>query len=268
MSIKAYHPAAFRGGGRMMKGFFIACLLLLALCGCAPENNCNRAQGDTPVLHILFIGNSYTYANDLPAVFSKLACSGGFKVETGMVANGGWTLQEHGASDETLNTIRGQDWDYVVLQEQSQIPASQPSREYSMYPAVRALSGEIRRASAQPLLFVTWGHENGWPEEGISTYEEMQRKLDAGYRGIAQELNIAIVPAGDAWKAEMELPGAPVLWQDDGSHPNENGTYLAACVFYATIFQQSPQGLKYRGGVSKGDAQTLQDVAAGFVPGK
>jgi hypothetical protein len=52
------------------------------------------------------------------------------------------------------------------------------------------------------------------------------------------------------------------LWQSDGSHPNEAGTYLAACVFYATLFQQSPEGLSFRGSLAQDTAQTLQSLAA------
>ena len=45
------------------------------------------------------------------------------------------------------------------------------------------------------------------------------------------------------------------------------GTYLAACVFYAAIFRQSPAGLHYDAGVPKGEAASLQAVAASVVLG-
>jgi hypothetical protein len=54
-------------------------------------------------------------------------------------------------------------------------------------------------------------------------------------------------------------------WQEDGSHPTEQGTYLAACVFYAVIFQESPQGLSYTRSLSAETAHQLQGVAAGRV---
>jgi len=55
------------------------------------------------------------------------------------------------------------------------------------------------------------------------------------------------------------------LWQDDGSHPNEQGTYLAACVFYAVIFQKSPEGLSFTAQVPSETAGTLQKIAAQTV---
>src|SRR5664280_2803382 len=77
---------------------------------------------------ILFIGNSYTYVNDLPRVFTDLARSGGHRVQTGMSAQGGWTLADHVASTSTLDLLRSSKWDFVVLQEQSEIPAMEQSR--------------------------------------------------------------------------------------------------------------------------------------------
>jgi hypothetical protein len=55
------------------------------------------------------------------------------------------------------------------------------------------------------------------------------------------------------------------LWQEDGSHPNEKGTYLAACVFYATLYRQSPEGLGYTGSLSEDEALLLQKTAADTV---
>ena len=46
-----------------------------------------------------------------------------------------------------------------------------------------------------------------------------------------------------AWeRAHREQPGLSLHFRD-GSHPNPTGSYLAACVFYATLFGQTPEGL-------------------------
>ena len=55
------------------------------------------------------------------------------------------------------------------------------------------------------------------------------------------------------------------LWQADNSHPTEQGTYLAACVFYAVIFRQSPENLSYRGNLPSATAGYLQSLAANTV---
>jgi len=248
-----------------MKRLLLLVILYLAvggLCGCLPEDQCNWPPNQGPVTHVLFIGNSYTYVNDLPGTFSKLACSGGHKVAADMAAEGGWTLAQHAASADTLGKLQGQKWDFVILQEQSEAPAVAASREQVMYPAARLLVAKIRQAGAKPIFFLTWGHQAGLPEDGMQDYSEMQNQLNIGYYGIANELGVPVAPVGWAWSVANAQPNPPELWQSDGSHPSEQGTYLAASVFYAQIFQQSPVGLGYTAGIEQGAAQNLQTLAA------
>jgi hypothetical protein len=233
--------------------------LALALSACAPENQCYLKGG--PTLHVLFIGNSYTFVNDLPGMFSKLACSGGKKVETDSYAQGGWTLAQHAASADSLAKINQQKWDFVVLQEQSEVPAIYNSRIQTMYPAARTLVSLIKQKGAQPLFFLTWGHRDGDPQFGLANYNVMQSELNIGYTGIALELGVPVAPVGKAWQKIVTQPNAISLWQDDASHPTVAGTYLAASVFYAAIFKEKPLGLTYYAGLSQPDAQTLQKTA-------
>jgi hypothetical protein len=86
-----------------------------------------------------------------------------------------------------------------------------------------------------------------------------------GYRFIAAEQHAAIALVGYAWAAVVNRDSNAGLWQDDGSHPTTKGTYLAACVFYATFFAESRVGLKFRSGLSESDAAEVQAAAAGIV---
>lgn len=248
-----------------MRRLLPAWLLLLTCCACSTAPRCDRSRDPRACLRVLFIGNSYTFVNDLPATLAELARAGGHTLETGMAADGGWTLAQHAASAATLDLLAAQRWDYVVLQEQSQAPSDPRARSAAMYPAVRTLAEKIRRARATPLLFQTWGHRGGWPEMGMPNYASMQAQIGKGYRGIASELNVQVVPAGDAWARALGSDPSVELWQADGSHPTEQGTYLAACVFYAAIFGESPEGLSFHGGLSQESAQQLQTIAADTV---
>ena len=84
---------------------------------------------------------------------------------------------------------------------------------------------------------------------------------------MASEIHAAVAPVGPAWWSVLGSEARPGLWQGDGSHPTRKGTYLAACVFYATIFDESPVGLGYHGGLSADEASTLQQIAASTVLG-
>jgi hypothetical protein len=247
-----------------MKRISMLILAVLVIASCSSTYDCGNAQ-DKTCTRVLFIGNSYTFVNDLPTTFAQLAKSGKHKVEVGMSAQGGRTLADHVKSTDTQNALNSKKWTYVVLQEQSQIPSVGGSRMYTMYPAARTLVKQIRDLGATPLFFLTWAHRDGWAEYGMSGYESMQYQIDNGYYGIAQELNVTVVPVGSAWMAIVRAHPEVTLWQNDGSHPTEEGTYLAACVFYATIFKESPVGLKYRGKLSKDIVTTLQTLASKTV---
>lgn len=248
-----------------MKRFLLACFLLLIVSSCAPLNICGNSVGTDKCTHVLFIGNSYVFVNDLPTTFAKLADSGGHRVDSQMVAPGGWTLANHVASPDTLNKIDSPKWDYVVLQEQSEIPSIRQSRNDQMYPAARTLVKKIKDNGATPIFFSTWAHSNGWLENGLPNYESMQYEIDVAYLGIGQELNVPVSPVGEAWFTTSRQHPEINLWQADGSHPTEQGTYLAAAVFYAVIFRASPEDLNYTFSLPKETAQILQTIAAKTV---
>jgi hypothetical protein len=216
---------------------------------------------------VLFIGNSYTTVNDLPGVFASLARSGGHRVEAGDASINGWYLADHAGSAATAAKLASANWDIVVLQEQSQIPSIEEFRQSQMYPAARRLVSSIRNQGARPLFYLTWGRRDGWPENGLPTYAAMQSALDDGYLAIAADQRVAVAPVGDAWATRVARGAGASLWQQDGSHPSEAGTYLAACVFYATIFRQSPEGLAYHASLPAETAAAIQAVAAETVLG-
>ena len=85
----------------------------------------------------------------------------GVKLRIKQVTHGGWTLKQHAENDATLRAIREGDWDYVVIQEQSLIPSQPLKRTHAMFPNVRKLADEARKAGAVPVLYQTWGRRDG-----------------------------------------------------------------------------------------------------------
>jgi hypothetical protein len=268
-------PSTKRRRGRRLLTWVLAVLVLAGGSGLAGyfylhrnvNPGCQAPLTSSVCTRVFFVGNSYTAVNDLPTVFANLAWSGGHRVETGVEAPNGWTFVDHKVSaglDKSLNAAK---WDIVVLQEQSQISSVEFLRQSDMYPAAHDLVARIRAAGAQPMFFLTWAHRDGWPVNGLPDYTSMQSAIDDGYLFIAGQEHAAVAPVGFAWKALVDQESNPGLWQDDGSHPTIKGTYLAACVFYASIFQASPAGLKYHSDLSDGDASQAQDTAASTVLG-
>lgn len=239
-------------------------LLLIFLAGCTPAVKCEAGN----CTRVLFIGNSYTYVNDLPGTFVHLANAGGHGAEVDMAAPGGVGLIDHVNSGDMLEKLKASNWSYVVLQERSVAPSTEYTFTQDMVPAARTLTAQIRQYHAIPILYMTWGHRDGWPDGGINSYEAMQYNINNNYLRLAKGLNVIVAPVGIAWLNATRANPPIELWQSDGSHPTEAGTYLAACVFYATIFRQSPNGLSYYGGLSATEAGTLQALASKAVLGK
>jgi hypothetical protein len=250
--------------GRLVPRILVVCLGLLVALGVfgavrAVSAGCNPFARSACV-RVLFLGNSYTYVNDLPTVFRDLARAAGQNVDTGMVANGGETLAQHAASTDDAGALGGSHWQFVVLQEQSEIPSVESFRQSQMYPAARSLVATVRAGGATPVLLQTWAHQGGWPDYGLS-YAAMQTAIDEGYGSIAAELKVAVAPAGQAWQAVVAKAPGIVLWQPDGSHPTPAGTLLAACALYTRIFGPCPVGGAYTDGLPSSEIATLEGIA-------
>ena len=103
----------------------------------------------------------------------------------------------------------------------------------TFHDAVRSLTTIIRDSGAVPMLYMTWAKESFPDQTGV---------LAGAYDGIGTELGIPVAPVGLAWaRVRRERPGLD-LFAEDGSHPNGAGSYLAACVIYAELAGQSPDG--------------------------
>ena len=216
-------------------------------------------------IRVLFIGNSLTFYHNMPYMFAELAQSGGHQVEVRMFAPPGWTLADHSQSPATLKEIQQGNWDLVVLQEGSWIPAIPNQRSEQMYPAVRLLDDQINESGAETILFMTWGSRDGLLEEGYEDYSKMQAQIQTGYMGVADEIAAKVAPVGTAWQNAIDREPKLNLWQMDGIHPSKEGSYLAANVFYALFFDESPEGLIYTADLPAETGQFLQAVAAKIV---
>lgn len=237
----------------------------------ATIGSCSLANAQST--RVLFIGNSYTGVNDLPEMTRQLALSMGETLTVASSTPGGYTFQQHTTNATTQNLIDQGAWDFVVLQEQSQLPSFPPSQVASeCLPYAQALVDTIRAHSpcAEPVFYMTWGRENGdaqncasWPP--VCTYEGMQQQLRQSYLQMAEDNSAACAPAGMAWKrVRTEFP-AINLYSSDGSHPTVAGTYLVACTMYSTFFRTSTVGASFTSSLDAATALTLQQVASSVV---
>jgi len=204
-------------------------------------------------LRVLFVGNSHTHVNAVPELIAELAFAAGearpfaYAEET----SGGATLTDHVAAGRVAARLSHGKWDYVVLQEQQQAPSfSREQREREFLPPARALDTMARAAGARTVLYMTWARRDGDPRNRPGdTFAAMQARMREGYFDVARELHAELAPVGIAWRwALQKRPDLP-LWAPDGMHAGPLGSYLAACVLYATLYGHSVEGNDFTAGL-------------------
>ncbi len=230
----------------MKKSLFLVLMLVAACAGRMPSGsgvhdsgeNVHPAQNtqssSSQQLRVLFIGNSFTYVNDLPRLTARLAANESRPLETRMVTGGGASLQSHWDDGQALAAIKGARWDYVVLQEQSALPVKNPK---VMHAHARLFDAEIRKVGAKTVFYLTWAREDN---------PEKQAAITEAYMSIAGELGALVAPVGLAWQRALKDKPELRLHHGDKLHASPTGTYMAACVFYAVFYGKSPEGLTRR----------------------
>jgi len=220
----------------------------------------------------LFLGNSHTYVNDLPGLVAQLAESAGDTLIYDSNTPGGYTLFEHSTNPTSLAKIVADEWDFVILQDQSEMPAIPYYRDNWTNPGARALDSAIADNCSRTMFYMTWGWRGGglhcidtFCSVDFADYEEMQDTVEAAYMRIAEELSACCAPVGAAWKNAIRADPTLDLWAGDGCHADIEGSYLAACVFYAMIFRSSPRGLAFHSTLSAADAGFFQWIADSTV---
>jgi hypothetical protein len=184
-----------------------------------------------PTMRVLFVGNSYTYFNDLPYVISQIGEASSTPMEVEMIAVGGATLYDHFTTTGARERIEMGGLDAVVLQGQS-MEASVLTFTLEMFPEVLADTNNV--------WFATWARDGSHffdPDLGPAS---MNASNERGYRDAAELAGGVVARVGGAWEiARMEMPDVR-LHQDDGSHPRPEGSLIAACVIHQTLTGRTP----------------------------
>lgn len=249
-------------------------------------------------VRLLFVGNSYTYGNNLNDIMKQLMERGvaSFQdVYTQRYAPGGYRFPQHykDASDPNSTAqlrqflVTGQDplykWDFVIFQDQSQVPGFPQNNSYWLDSrnGLKGLHQLVQQKGGQSVLLMTWGRRKGDSQNAqmFPNFKAMQSRLRSGYKAYAAQAGtsqapIYIAPAGLAWErvyddiaAQQQDPTADntrfsVLYEGDGSHPSVQGSFLAACVLYTTLTGRDPSTIAWSpGNIPNAERSYYQSVA-------
>lgn len=236
------------------------------------------APASAATLRVLFVGNSYTYVNDLPALVAAMGATQGVRIQVTMRTEPDHSLADH-LRDRRLRVLLSQPWDWVVLQ---QGPSSLPESRAELIESTRDLAQRLRRAqewrrrqalglgplrgapasasarvvgppsealrgTARIALFAAW------PQ---LPYADGSPAAEESHRQAAASVRACVLPVAAAWRLARESGDAPRLYQPDGVHPTGPGTILAALTIVTGLLElKTPPPL-----VASEDAAAVEQV--------
>lgn len=181
---------------------------------------------------MLFIGNSLTYVNDLPGIVQSLADSAhGDSLDVRTLGAPDYALIDHWNDGQVQNTIAGQPWDFVVLQ---QGPSSVEVNRDTLRLATKLFAPLITKSGGKPVLF------SAWPTFGRR--QDFPRAIES-YQLAAADVGGLMAPVASAWLIVLTNNPSIELYDIDGLHPTTIGSYLSALVIYSTLLGKTPVGL-------------------------
>ena len=219
--------------------------LLALVIGLAPPQ-------PTAPMRVLFIGNSLTYVNDLPAMVAAFGRSAGTSIEYETVAIPDFSLEDHWNQGDASRAIRRGGWTWVVLQ---QGPSALAASRLLLIDYAKRFDQEIQRAGARTAMYMVWpsrARRGDFP--GVSR----------SYAAAAAALGATLLPVGDAWREAWAIEASLPLYGRDGLHPSPMGSWLGALVVYRQLTgrEAPPEPVS---GASAREAAQLRRAAASAV---
>ena len=183
------------------------------------------------ILRVLFIGNSLTFANNLPAMVTAIGHQQGVTIQCESVVFPDFSLDDHLQRGDAARAIARGGWSFVVLQ---QGPSALPESRAQLRASVKTLDRAVRRVGAKTAMYMVW--------PSTARAGDFDR-VSESYAIAAGDVGGVFLPAGDAWRAAWRRDPTLALYGSDGFHPTPLGSYLAALVIYQQLTGRSPIGL-------------------------
>ncbi|MCF6226563.1 MAG: SGNH/GDSL hydrolase family protein [Xanthomonadales bacterium] len=201
--------------------------LLSVLCTVSVLSGCVHSGQYNSSIQILFVGNSLTYYNDVPAMVGEIYSAMGdhHDVETDMLAQGGYSIEQHLSNDILKSTLANSEYDVVILQDFGGWPLCSTTIDAcssTSDPLSEAID-LVRLSGARPIWF--------------STYQEtpdFQRELSREAHRIATSLDVEIADVGAAMLAFSSANDVTDIILPN-HHPNTLGSWIAAATIARSL---------------------------------
>ena len=190
-------------------------------------------------VRILWIGNSFTFYNDVPKMVEDMAHLNEIPVSTTRILKGGESFKGHLQNPELIRQLEKGGWDYVVMQEFSSTPAySTKFVAENIFPYAAEIDSlaKVYSPEVETIYYLTWGHKNGnirqtdYPLD--DTYELMQDRIITTYIDMAYENGGTVSPVGIAWRNIRDQHPEIELYIEDNFQYNEKTGEFCSPVLY------------------------------------
>lgn len=230
---------------------------------------------------ILFIGNSFIFADNspakfyradtvtdlnndgiggVPALFKSFTEQAGLDYDVFLETRGGSGLDFHLASK--LGVIGKRGWDTVVMHGYSTLDVDKPRDPAKLVDTSKQMADFLRarNADVQLYLMATWSRADqtyqatgAWANQPI---EAMASDVRIAYNRAADAAGVkAVLPVGEAWTRAIKTgvadpnpydgieAGKLDLWAYDHYHGSAYGYYLEALVIFGGVTGRDPRSL-------------------------
>jgi len=256
----------------------LCAVLLVGLTACGGQGTTQKEEPDMGIskeqsYRVLFIGNSYTYYNDMWDLFAQAGESLGYTITADHVTQGGYYLDQYlNTKDpfglQVLQHLSKNRYDAVFLQEQSTCPFQNYDR---FADAVTGLDAMVKENGAKTILYQTWGRQVGSPAlvSLKTTNQKMTEDLAKAYQKAAQAIGAAVSPVGNAFYDLHNNQAVEInLYDPDTTHPSLAGSYLSALCHLATFTGADVRKVTFDSELDAQTATTLKEAAYKAVFGE
>jgi hypothetical protein len=176
------------------------------------------------VNRILFVGNSLTYTNDLPAMVIRIAAKKGIKVETKVLAYANYSLEDHWNDGRMQYLLSSSHFDYLVVQ---QGPSSQEDGRVMLQDYGKRLKLLCNQHQTKLAFFMVW--------PSIQNFQTFDGVIK-NYADAAATTQSILCPVGEVWKKYILSSNDYSYYDSDQFHPSVKGSEVAATIIVETLF--------------------------------
>ena len=253
-------------------GLLQACAQVAPLAPLAPSAAPKVVEASVgPPVSVLYVGNSFFYYNNslhghvgqlisattpaprMRGVSATISGSGlnWHDVDSYFRPNAVSSYSFNRENNIVFNDPKQRLFDLAIMMDCSLCPVH-PELKLVFTEYAKKHADTVRKHGTKPAFFMSWAYADK---------PEMTEQLAAAYAEAGRANNAMVIPAGLAFARSIALKPELNLYAPDKRHPSLAGTYLSACVVYASIYRKSPVGLAYRAGLDEATAAHLQAVA-------